>query len=280
LLPQQFNGGEVPLPWLLWRLGDFTPTHLLWIFMGYSRPYAIFAGAGEMLGALLLCFRRTSAAGAFVLIAVLSNVVVMNFAYDVAVKVDAVNFLLMAMFIAAPDARRVARAILAVRPPNPTRVTAYLQRTRRTWMQPAAAVMLTVWLLVSPLPSMSENIGGLHLSRPAQPPHAGVFAILADNSAGNPAAARLPWSGWRRLVITSRSVTALTAGDSLLRYSLTIDTLAKRMQLTRTVGADRLLEFRYALLDSTVTLRSAAGDSIILRREQPTLFRWKHLWAW
>jgi hypothetical protein len=104
--------------------------------------------------------------------------------------------------------------------------------------------------------------------------------MLADNSAGNSAASRQPWSGWRRLVITSRSVTALTAGDSLLRYSLTADTLAKRMQLSRTVGADRLLEFRYALSDSTVTLRSGAGDSIILRREQPTLLRWKHLWAW
>jgi hypothetical protein len=280
LLPQQFNGGQVPLPWLLWRLGDFTPQHLLWIFMGYSRPYAIFAGAGEMLGAALLCFRRTSTAGAFVLIAVLSNVVVMNFAYDVPVKIDAVNFLLIAMFIAAPQARRVARAIFETRPQERTRATAYLQSIGASWITPAAAALLTLWLSVSPLRSISENLGGLYFSRPALPPHTGMFDVRSDTSGTSLDVAPQPWAHWRRLVISDRSVTALTAGDSLRRYSLTTDTLGKRMRLVPTVGTDRVLQFAYTRTESTVTLRSADGDSIALQRTQPTLLRWTHLWAW
>ena len=280
LLPQQFEGGEVPLPYFLWRLEDVSPRGLLWIFMGYSRPYTIFAGAIEMLGAILLCFRRTSTAGAFILIAMLSNIVVMNFAYDVAVKIDAVNFLLFAMFIAAPEARRVARAVLESRPPEPTRVTAYLQRIGASWMPHAAAGLLTLWLLVSPLRQISENLGGLYLSRPALPSYAGVFEVRPDTSGISPNAGRQPLAHWRRLVIWRRGVWVLTAGDSLLRYSLTIDTLGKRMELVRTVGADSVLHFAYTRSDSTVTLRSADGDSIALQRTQPRLLRWKHLWAW
>ena len=177
LLPQQFNGGQVPPSWLLWRLGDFTPTHLLWIFMGYSRPYAIFAGAGEMLGALLLCTRRTATAGALILIAILSNVVAMNLAYDVAVKVGAVNFLLMAAFIAAPDAARLANFLFRSRPDAQGWFALHLGRIRLRWIAPTASLLFTLWLVVSPLPSISENIGGLHASRPEPPSPAGLFEI-------------------------------------------------------------------------------------------------------
>ena len=112
LFPQQFNGGQVPVTWLLRPLGSFSPHGLLWIYMGYSRPYAMFCGAGEVLGALLLCSRRTATLGALILIAILSNVVMVNFAYDVDVKTFSVNLLLMACFVASWDGRWLAEVFL------------------------------------------------------------------------------------------------------------------------------------------------------------------------
>jgi hypothetical protein len=81
---------------------------LLWTFMGASIPYVIFTGAAEMLGGLLLAARRTTLLGALVCIGVLSNVVMLNFSYDVPVKLYSSHLLLMAVFLAAPDLRRLA----------------------------------------------------------------------------------------------------------------------------------------------------------------------------
>lgn len=106
VIPEQFG---TPLPSdLLEPIGEGSPMGLLWTFMGSSIPYVIFTGAAEMLGGLLLAARRTTLLGALVCIGVLSNVVLLNFSYDVPVKLYSSHLLLMAVFLAAPDLRRLA----------------------------------------------------------------------------------------------------------------------------------------------------------------------------
>lgn len=106
VIPEQFG---TPFPSeLLQPLGEGSPMGLLWRFMGASIPYVIFAGAGEMIGGLLLATRRTTLLGALVCIGVLSNVVMLNFSYDVPVKLYSSHLLLMAIFLVAPDLGRLA----------------------------------------------------------------------------------------------------------------------------------------------------------------------------
>lgn len=81
---------------------------LLWTFMGFSRAYCIFAGAAECLGGALLFFRRTTLLGAVLLLGVLGNVVLLNFCYDVPVKLFSTFLLFLAAYLAWPDARRLA----------------------------------------------------------------------------------------------------------------------------------------------------------------------------
>ena len=81
---------------------------LLWTFMGASPAYTIFAGACEMVGGLLLIPRRTTLLGALVCMGVLGNVVMLNFCYDVPVKLFSSHLFLLALFLAAPDLRRLA----------------------------------------------------------------------------------------------------------------------------------------------------------------------------
>jgi hypothetical protein len=68
-------------PW-----GEFSPMGVLWSFMGFSTVYQIFTGIGEVLGSFLLVLRRTTTLGALLLCAVLSNVVLLNYTFDVTVK--------------------------------------------------------------------------------------------------------------------------------------------------------------------------------------------------
>jgi hypothetical protein len=88
--------------------GDASPMGLLWTFMGASESYTIFTGFSEMLGGLLLTARRTTLLGALVCVGVLANIVMLNFSYDVPVKLLSAHLLLMAAYVAAPDLRRLA----------------------------------------------------------------------------------------------------------------------------------------------------------------------------
>src|SRR5579862_8248679 len=99
-----------------------SPMGLLWKFMGFSTAYNLYAGAAEAGAAVLLFFRRTATLGALLAVAVMTNVVMINFSYDVSVKLGASSLLLMAAFLLAPDLRRLADLLVLQRPTAPKHV--------------------------------------------------------------------------------------------------------------------------------------------------------------
>ncbi|MFP3940958.1 MAG: hypothetical protein ACOC7L_00315 [Acidobacteriota bacterium] len=105
VIPVQFSPPS--LTRLLTPYGDSSPMGILWTFMGASMAYTVFAGLGEVVGAVLLLFRRTRLLGALVSAGVLTNVVVLNFAYDVPVKLFSSHLLAMAVALIALDGRRL-----------------------------------------------------------------------------------------------------------------------------------------------------------------------------
>ena len=105
LLPVQF--GRPRPDWLGEPIGDMRPMRLLWSFMAASLPYQFFGGAMETACALLLTTRRTTTLGALLTCATMSNVVMLNFCYDVPVKLSSTHLLLAAIFLLAPDMRRL-----------------------------------------------------------------------------------------------------------------------------------------------------------------------------
>jgi uncharacterized membrane protein YphA (DoxX/SURF4 family) len=96
-----------PLSRLVEAYGDSSPMGLLWTFMGASRGYNAFAGGAEMLAGLLLFVPGLTTLGSLLAIGVMSNVFMLNMCYDVPVKLFSLHLLLMAVFLAAPDMRRL-----------------------------------------------------------------------------------------------------------------------------------------------------------------------------
>jgi len=105
ILPQQFP--PISNATLERRVGDLTPMSLLWTFMQYSRPYAIFGGVMELVAVLLLCFRRTATLGALVCLAVMTNVALLNLAYGVPVKLYALMIVASAAVLVGYDGSRL-----------------------------------------------------------------------------------------------------------------------------------------------------------------------------
>jgi hypothetical protein len=121
--------------------GESSPMRLLWTFMGASEAYNVFSGTGEMLGGLLLCFRRTTLLGAIVSFGVLAHVVALNFCYDVPVKLFSLHLLLMAFFLIVPDLPWLAQVFVLGRRVAPRE---RVPLTRWKWVNRGLAVFRTV----------------------------------------------------------------------------------------------------------------------------------------
>ena len=110
IIPLQFQ--EPRFYDLLKPYGQASPMGVLWRFMGSSLAYTVFAGLAEYVSGALLFFRRTTVLGAMAAAGVMLNVAVLNYCYDVPVKLYSTNLLLMALFLLAPDATRLMDVLL------------------------------------------------------------------------------------------------------------------------------------------------------------------------
>ncbi len=94
------------------QLGDMSPMGLLWTFMGFSPSYQIFTGAIESLAGLLLTARRTTLLGALITVVGMTHIFALNMSFDVPVKLYSFHYLMMAIYLVAPDLPRFIRAVV------------------------------------------------------------------------------------------------------------------------------------------------------------------------
>lgn len=88
-------------------LGQLSPDILFWSSMGSSYEYSMFSGLIELLPAILLLFKRTRLLGGLTALAVLTNVVMINFGFDISVKVYSLFLLMLSFIIIAPNAKQL-----------------------------------------------------------------------------------------------------------------------------------------------------------------------------
>lgn len=144
-----------PDPWrLLEPYGNSSPMGLAWTFMGYSEGYNYFTGGAEILGGVLLFFRRTTTLGAMVTLAVMGNVMAMNYGYDIPVKILSTMLVVMALFLMAKDLRRLYYFFVANKTAPPSNIAKPYVRNRGLRI---SLRVLKVLLLVYGVGSMAYN---------------------------------------------------------------------------------------------------------------------------
>lgn len=159
--------------------GDSSPMHVLWFFMGLSRPYTIFGGMAEAVAGVLLLFRKTSTIGLLITAGVMANVVALNFCYDVPVKLYSTHLFLMSVFLLLPDLWPMWTFFVRRRPAELTGV--WLPVWERRSLRIAARIFQVVFLCACAW----SFIGGAWENRttPFEPaPVRGVWAV--DSLAG------------------------------------------------------------------------------------------------
>jgi hypothetical protein len=225
VIPSQFPPPR--LDRLVETYGASSPMGILWAFMGTSVAYSIFTGAAELLGGLLLIPRRTALLGALVSIGVMSNVVALNFFYDVPVKLFSLHLLLMAVFVAAPDARRLVD-FFVLHPVEP------LFQTRRTHV--GALVLRTLLLIAFVYIAGKQSLGYIQQTGSAagRSPLRGVWNVDVLEIDGVP---RPPLvtdvSRWRRFVFDVPGFASIfLMSDERVRYTAQLDEKTKSMAFT------------------------------------------------
>ena len=88
-------------------VGNISPMGLAWRFFGYSDTYKIFMGLSEIIAGFLLLFRRTAILGALVSISVCLNIVLVNFSFDVPVKLFSSHLLLFSILVLLPKIKPI-----------------------------------------------------------------------------------------------------------------------------------------------------------------------------
>jgi hypothetical protein len=97
---------------LLQPIGNASPMRLVWTFMGYSEAYCAFTGGAEILGGVLLAFPQTTLLGVLLCMGVISNIMMLNFFYDVPVKIFSSHLMFMCLFLLGKDLNRLIKVLI------------------------------------------------------------------------------------------------------------------------------------------------------------------------
>jgi hypothetical protein len=100
-------------------VGNLSPFDLLWTTFGYGRPYQSFCGFFELGGAILVLFNRTRVAGLLISGAVMLNVIILNYTYQVGVLILSFYILLVILFLLAPHVKQLLQFFFTRQPVVP-----------------------------------------------------------------------------------------------------------------------------------------------------------------
>jgi len=203
---------------LLQTYGESSPMGLLWTFMGFSALYCFFGGASEMLGGLLLSLRRTTLLGALVCAGVLTNIVMLNMSFDVPVKLYSSHLLAQALFLAAPDLRRLADFFLLNRAAAPAQEPPLIARPRvRKIAEALVAVLFITYVGYSLLDAHGQS--KVYGTLAPKPPYYGIWAVdeMAIDGQVRPPLLTDP-DRWRRVLFPYPDVLAIQPLEGGLTY--------------------------------------------------------------
>jgi hypothetical protein len=213
---------QFPDPWL-WRMlepfGESSPMGLLWTFMGFSKPYGMFTGAVEMLAGALVLLPRLTTLGALLSTAALTNIFVLNLAYDVPVKLYSANLLLLALFLLLPDLRRLADVFLFDRGTQPpVRTGLFASRA----LDRAMAALLFLFCGYLAVRTLRDAQHGLRTYGDESPKPAlyGIYSVdeMTVDGVAHPPLFTDPLR-WRRMTIERNMVGLVPADGPVQRFA-------------------------------------------------------------
>jgi hypothetical protein len=244
-----------------WKL-DMRPVDmesLAWVFFGRTYGYQAIGGVIEVGSAILVCFRRTTLLGACIMATALTQVVLVNYFYDVPVKLFASVYLAMDVCLIARDAPRLREVFL-----RPSQGALGGGRTARV----IGAVVVALVLAVPAAESVHEAVrfGVFHLE-----PLEGAWTV--DRRAGLDDLLPEAPGPWDRVYFEKGGFGFVRVGRNRMRFQARVDEGARTVRLSGFDGHEGLvLDGTFEVEGRQLHLEGSRGGSpfaIDMTREIP-----------
>jgi hypothetical protein len=223
VIPTQFPAP--PLTALVTPVGEMTLSALLWTTIGSSPAYQIFSGVLEVLAGALVLIPRTVTLGALLAVVALTQVLALNMAFDIGVKLVTMHLVALAVILLAPAARNLARAFGLVEAGSRMNPNAPAIRLKADSTMALLTIALGVYLIgVQAWINWSFwQVGGG--GRPQSVLY-GVWSVeqLSVDGEARPAELNDYDRRWRRVIFDEPDVLVIQrTDDSFARYGASID---------------------------------------------------------
>lgn len=267
---------------LLQPYGASSPMHLAWTFFGFSKAYNYFTGMAELIAGCLLLFRRTTRLGAVLALAVMANIMAINYCFDVCVKLLSTMLVLMSIFLLLKERRQHLSFFFPRRqgpadPANPTdlenladpEIPARL-RPRKKWMR-ISLLVTKILLITSVFVLNAYGVVSFEKERgekAPKPPLWGIYEVTTFIKNKDTLPPLITDTlRWRKFIISSPGrASLLLMNDSLKSYDCKVDTLKKNMILYLDADTNRrsLLTYTPVGKDSLLLWGKLQNDSVHL----------------
>lgn len=233
--------------------GNKSPMGVLWTFMETSRAYTFFGGFMEVTGGLLLLFRRTKTLGALISMAIMMNVVILNFAYDVPVKIFSTHLVLLCFFILTYEWKKLYNFFIL----HQAEILNYNKLSvRKKWMLVTVRTVkgllisfLLFTLFIKPLMNQYNKktpLDGTYIVE--------RFVLNNDTLPVNPRDA-VRWN--KMYIANSDNIYVVRKENEVSSYNSYIDSVGKTIVLT---GNGDFARFKYELKEDTLFLVGNIGN--------------------
>ena len=244
IVPVQFSEPSQSI--LLQTYGESSPMRLLWTFMGYSTTYQIFGGVAEAIGAVFLLFRRTTLLGALILVGVLTNVVLMNYCFDVPVKLASTHYLIFSIGLVAIYSRPLIQLYFLNQSTNPMEQSPLFEKRK---LRLAAVIIKIALIGFAVYPQLTVAITYLQENETTTEPNSmtGVYDVYDYRNSNYADTLDSNYTEyWHRMVITngynSNILKVNKVSGEKLKYQIKIDTIDRK--LTGHLAADSTQQLR------------------------------------
>jgi len=248
-----------PLTRLLEPFGNFSPMGVLWYSIGASFPYERFAGAMELVAAVLLFVPRLSMLGAMVLVADSIQIFTLNMTYDVPVKLFSFHLILIGLVLLAPEMRRLANVLVLNRAAGPSALPPLARGSTLRLVLLGAQLVFGAYVIESSYADAIASFYSRGFGAP-RPPLYGIWVVEKMTVDGVERAALVTdWGRWRRVIVQNAQTVAFwRMDDTFVAYPSTVDMAAKSIALTK--ASDKAWQARF-------TFRQPSADVLVLDGE-------------
>lgn len=253
---------------LLQPYGDSSPMGLVWTYVGQSKPFSVFVGSSEVICGLLLFFRKTTLVGALLSLVVMGNVVVINFCYDVPVKLFSSVLETMSFYLTLSFWKELYRLFIRHQPgillnyPQP-----YFNKK---WIRVAVKLLKVLIIADALFYNITDSISGSkqYGDNAPKPPLYGIYNTqLIMRNKDTLQTLTTDSTHWKQVIIQYADYANIKMmNDTVREYNFKVDSISKTAVVSPTWDTLNKTFFKYLTDTAGLTLTGKIkSDSIYMR---------------